>query len=757
MTRYAGMTSRFSATPLLKNFTQTVTQALQAAQAQFDWSRIHLKQQAHVPTLEVFDPESGQAQPYPLLGDRYILGRSQTKADIKIDSSIVSGVHAQLTRLGPGSSVFQIEDLDSSNGIFRGRRRIEVGELHDGDTLTLGPPDEARAVQLTFLNPPPLPVKIFIWGLGGTAALVGLGLVWLGVEWIKIPVRPLPAMTQGPVIILSADGKPLAPVEQHPHVELRQLSDYSPYLAKGVMASEDSRYYWHFGVDPIGIFRAGLTNLSGGELREGASTLTQQVARTLYRNYVGSEDSLGRKLREMVVALKLEATYSKDELLLAYLNRVYLGLGNNGFADAARFYFNKPPKELTLAEAATLVGILPAPNSFNPIRDYDAAIDYRNRVISRMAEQGYISVAEADRARRSRIEVSPEAEKALAIQPAAYYTDQVYADLAHLLGKDLAQEGNLIVTTGLNLDWQKRAEKTLKDNLQKWGNSAGIGQGAILTIHPETGLIAALVGGKDYGQSQFNRATQAQRQPGSTFKVILFTAALMRGISLGQTYSCGPFFWQGQQFAGCRHGSGAMDLYRGLALSENPIALRLAQDVGLQRVVDLAHRMGIKSPLQAVPGLVLGQNETTLLEMCSALSVLANQGRYLPPITISRVQDGGDCSNPDDFQTCRIIFERDAQDLGGEPVVPADVAATMTQALTAVVRAGTGRAAAIGLRAAGKTGTTNDYRDLWFIGYVPSRNVLTGVWLGNDNNSPTQGSSGDAAAIWGDFMGQILR
>lgn len=734
-----------------------MTQALQSAQAQFDWSRIHLKQQAQVPTLEVFDPESGQTQQYPLLGDRYILGRSQTKADIKIDSSIVSGVHAQLTRLGPGSSVFEIEDLDSSNGIFRGRRRIDGAELHDGDSLTLGPPEEARAVQLRFINPPPFVVKLFAWGLGGAAAVVGLGLVGVGIEWAQIPVRPLPAITQGPVIILSADGKPLAPVEQRPHVELRQLSDYSPYLIKGVIASEDSRYYWHFGIDPIGILRAGLTNLSGGELREGASTLTQQVARTLYRNYVGSEDSLSRKLREMIVALKLEATYSKDELLLAYLNRVYLGLGNNGFADAARFYFNKSPKELNLAEAATLVGILPAPNAFNPIRDYDAAVDYRNRVISRMAEQGYISSADADRARRSRIEVSPEAEKALAIQPAAYYTDQVYADLASLLGKDLAQEGNLIVTTGLNLAWQELAEKTLKDSLQKWGNSAGIGQGAMITIRPETGLIAALVGGKDYAQSQFNRATQAQRQPGSTFKVILFTAALVRGISLTQTYSCAPFFWQGQQFAGCRQGSGEMDLYRGLALSENPIALRLAQQVGLQRVVELAHRMGIKSPLQAVPGLVLGQNETTLLEMSSALAVLANQGRYLAPMTISRIQDGGDCTNPDDFQTCRVIFERNAQERQGESVVPVDVAATMTQALTAVIREGTGRAAAIGLTAAGKTGTTNDYRDLWFIGYVPGQNVLTGVWLGNDDNRPTRGTSGDAAAIWAEFMGQILR
>ncbi len=742
---------------MLKNLTQSLTQALQSAQAQFDWSNLHLKPKARVAQLEVFDPENPTPQVYPLLGDHYILGRSQSKTDIQIESGIVSSVHARLSRLSPKSSVFKIEDLNSSNGIFLGRRRIRVAELHHGDGLTLGPPAEQRAVHLTFINPPPLPIKLLSWGLGGTAAVVSLGLAWIGIEWTKIPVRPLPAITQGPVIILDATQKPLAPIEQRPHVELRQLRDFSPYLVNGVVASEDSRYYWHFGVDPVGILRAVLTNVRGGELREGASTLTQQVARTLYRPYVGSEDSLGRKIREIVVALKLEAYYSKDELLMAYLNRVYLGLGNNGFEDAARFYFDKPAKDLTLAEAATLVGILPAPNAFNPVRDYDAAVDYRNRVISRMAEQGYISAEEADRARRSRIEVSPEAEKAFGVQPAAFYTDQVYTDLKTLLGSELAQEGNLIVTTGLNLAWQERAETALANNLKRWGNGLGIQEGAIITLRPEDGTIAAIVGGVDYEQSQFNRATQAQRQPGSTFKVILFTAALMGGISLSQTLSCAPFLWQGQQFSGCRTGGGAMDLRRGLALSENPIALRLAEQVGLQRVVDLAHRMGIKSSLQAVPGLVLGQNETTLLEMCTTLGVLANQGRLVTPMTIIRVQDGGDCSNPDDFSTCRVIFERDQGDLAGREVVPADVAQTMTQALQDVVTSGTGRAAAIGMAVAGKTGTTNDYRDLWFIGYVPGRNVLTGVWLGNDDNSPTSGSSGDAAAIWADYMNQVVR
>lgn len=425
----------------------------------------------------------------------------------------------------------------------------------------------------------------------------------LAAEASKVAVRPLPPIEQGPIILLDRQGELINPVEDRPHRELQRLNEFSPYLVHGVLASEDVRYYWHFGVDPLGMARAVVTNLLTRQTREGASTLSQQLARTLFRSHVGMDESLGRKWREMAVALKLEFFYSKEELLLAYLNRVYLGLGNRGFEDAAQFYFDKPAKDLTLNEAATLVGILPAPNRFNPVRDYDVAVDYRNRVILRMVQQGYISKEEGDRARRSRIEISPKARELLTSQRFPYYTDHVYQELAQLLGENLAQEGNLIVETGLDPRWQELAETSLRNFITSTGSAYGVHQGGLITLRPRDGLILALVGGVDYQKSQFNRATLALRQPGSTFKVFVYTEALLQGHRAGETFSCAPVFWQGQQFEGCRAGGGAMDLATALALSENPIALRLAQTVGLEATIQLARAMGITTPYRQCPAL----------------------------------------------------------------------------------------------------------------------------------------------------------
>ncbi|WNC32317.1 MULTISPECIES: transglycosylase domain-containing protein [unclassified Thermosynechococcus] len=736
---------------LWQSMTQTVTQAVQTVHSRFDWQQVSLRENARTPELWV--EFKGQRQVFPLVGDRYILGRSQSRADIIVDAEIVSGTHARLKRLTP-TGVFQIQDLDSTNGLYRQRKRLQTAELHHGDVITLGPPEVKGAVTLHFHNPPPLWVAVLtysIWGIMGISAL-GIGL--LSVEANKVAVRPLPPLEQGPIILLDRQGELINPVEDRPHRELKRLNEFSPYLVHGVLASEDVRYYWHFGVDPLGMARAVVTNLLTRQTREGASTLSQQLARTLFRSHVGMDESLGRKWREMAVALKLEFFYSKDELLLAYLNRVYLGMGNRGFEDAAQFYFDKPAKDLTLNEAATLVGILPAPNRFNPVRDYDAAVDYRNRVILRMVQQGYISKEEGDRARRSRIEISPKAREWLSTQRFPYYTDHVYQELAQLLGDELAQEGNLIVETGLDPRWQELAETSLRNFITSTGSAYGVHQGGLITLRPRDGLILALVGGVDYQKSQFNRATLALRQPGSTFKVFVYTEALLQGHRAGETFSCAPVFWQGQQFEGCRGGGGAMDLATALALSENPIALRLAQAVGLEATIQLARAMGITTPLQAVPGLVLGQSETTLLEMSGAFAVIANEGQRIPPHAIVSVRDGGDCKSTNDWQTCRLIYA--ASDERPQRVLDPAIANEMTHLLTAVVSRGTGRAAAIGRPVAGKTGTTNDGRDLWFIGYVPTADVLTGIWLGNDDNSPSQGSSGLAAALWGEYMGRAL-
>lgn len=740
-----------------KTLLGAITQAVQTVQARVDFSKLALKPDAKVPELWVQEADADKAEVYPLLGDRYLLGRSSKSCDIVVRNPVISQIHLSLTRDSKQpNAAFKIKDENSTNGIYRGKRRVTETVLRHGDVFTLGPPELAAAVRVQYVYPPPWYIKTAQYGLYGLTGLTALVALWIGVEWQRFSVRPLPESVQGPVVVLARDGQtPLQPIRNEAHLELEQLSNFSPYLPDAVIASEDSRFNWHLGVDPIGILRALVTNVSSGEIREGASTVTQQLARSIFQEYVGREDSAGRKIREAIVALKLETFYSKDFLMLTYLNRVYLGYGNYGFEDAAQFYFGKSAADLTLSEAATLVGILPAPNSFNPVQDYQAAVELRDRILNRMAAQGMVSQEEAQRARRSRIEINPEAIEELESTIAPYFYGQVFNELETLLGAQLAQEGNFIVESSLDPQIQAQAERSLRSAVEDAGLNYGFSQGAIITLNSSTGEVLALVGGTNYQESQFNRATQALRQPGSTFKVFAYAAALERGISPGQSYSCSPLDWGGQTFAGCRSGAGSMDMYTGLALSENPIALRIAQEVGLDNVVSVARRMGIDSELNPVPGLILGQSEVTLLEMTGAFAVFANQGARNRPHTIGRILDSSDCANSEDLSTCRVIYDYTQDAESNLPVINPQIADTMTDLLQGVIQSGTGRGAAIGRGEAGKTGTTNDNVDLWFIGYIPRQELVTGVWLGNDDNTPTSGSSAQAAQVWGDYMSQV--
>ncbi len=742
-----------------KTFLRAITQAVQTIQAKVNFSQLALKPNAKVPELWVQDADSDKADIYPLLGEHYVLGRSSKSCDIVVRNPVVSQVHLSVTRdKQQPHEPFVMKDENSTNGIYRGKRRLAKVTLHHGDVLTLGPPELAAAVKVQYHNPPPTYVKAIKYGLYGFTGLTAIAATWTVFEWQKFGVRPLPASVQGPVVVYARDGEtPLRPIETRAHLENKRLSDFSPFLPKAVIASEDSRYYWHWGVDPIGITRALVTNVKGGEIREGASTITQQLARSIFRDYVGTEDSASRKIREAMVALKLEAVYSKDFLMLTYLNRVYLGSGNYGFEDAAQFYFGKSAKDLTLSDAATLVGILPAPNRFNPVRDYQSAVELRDRVINRMAAQGSVSLEEAQRARRSRIEINPAAIKELESTIAPYFYGQVFQDLDTLLGAQLAQEGNFIVESSLDTQIQTKAEVSLKTAVGTTGSSAGFSQGALVTLDTSTGEVLALVGGVDFQQSQFNRATQALRQPGSTFKMFAYTAASEQGISPSTAFSCAPLDWNGQFFEGCKSGGGSLDMYSALARSENVVALRIGQQVGLDQVVRTAQRMGITSKLDPVPGLVLGQSEVNLLELTGAYSVLANQGIRNQPHTINRILDSSDCTNPQDFKTCRVIFDYQQNAQTNLPAIDPQVAGVMTSLLQGVIQSGTGRNAALGLGEAGKTGTNNDNTDLWFVGYVPGQALATGIWFGNDDNTPTAGTSADAAQLWGNYMQQVVR
>lgn len=747
-----------------KTLLGSITQAFQTVQANVDFSKIPLKSNARVPKLliETGSQANGQPSEYPLVGEHYLLGRSSKACDIVVRSPIVSQTHLSLTRdRSRSGNPFVIRDKGSTNGIYRKTKRIKSLPLRHGDVLTLGPKELEDAVTVRYLDPPPWYLNWARYGLYGVTGMSGLLFFWIvGLQWPKITIRPLPNSIQGPVLI-TAEGEggrtSLNELPNIAHRENTRLREYSPYLPKAVVASEDSRFYWHIGVDPWGIARALKTNIAGGGIREGASTLTQQMARNTYRDYVGTEDSAQRKIREAVVALKLETFYSKDDLMLLYLNRVYLGNNLYGFEDAAQFYFGKSAKALTIAESATLVGILPAPNAFNPVQDYQAAVEYRDRVIERMVSLNMISAEDGRRARRSRIEISPRARDQLQSVQAPYFYSYIFDELDAVLGKHLAREGNFIVETSLNLRAQAAAETTLRETVAEQGNQYGFSQGAVVTLNTTNGEIEALVGGVDYQESQFNRVSQAFRQPGSAFKVFAYAAAIEQGISPGKTFSCRDLSWDGVSVAGCHSGNKALDMYAGMARSENVVAMRVAQAVGLDQVVRLAQRLGITAELSPVPGLVLGQSEVTPLEITGAYGAIANSGVWNQPHGIQRVLDSSDCKDFNNIATCRVIYDFTQTAEASVSALDASVANTMVSMMQGVVQGGTGRNAYLGLGEGGKTGTTNDSVDAWFIGFVPRNKVVTGVWLGNDDNSPTYGSSAQAAQLWGRYMTQVVR
>jgi membrane peptidoglycan carboxypeptidase len=747
-----------------KTLLAQLTQAINRTKVNF--TRLALKPNARVPKLLVQDADAPQPDIFPLLGEKYVLGRSSQSCDIVVRNEVISQVHLSLSRDRKKGTTFLLKDEGSTNGIYRGKKRVDRITLRNGDTFTLGPPELKAAVKITYLDPPPVYLRVLRYGLYGTGSLLSLVLVAILLESTKINVNPLPD-ANGPVMIYAENlEEPLRPAKTGAHKDLATLGDFSPHLLKALIASEDSRFYWHFGIDPWGVGRALVVGRQKGKLTQGASTLTQQVARSLFRSYVGSEDNLPRKAREAVVALKLEATYSKDKILLTYLNRVFLGDDANGFEDAAQHYLGKSARDLTLAEAAMLVGILPGPNIFNPCvedkqgRKTMKAIERRNLVLTRMLETGVISSTEAREARRSTLNYRQAACTPSTNTKAPYLYSYVFQELQEILGTETAKEGNFAIETGLNLKMQEKAEAALRKNVATAGSTYRFSQGGVITLDSSTGLVKAMVGGVDYQKSQFNRAIDAQRQPGSTFKLFGYVAAIEGGISPGKTYSCDPLAWGGRTFPGCEHGaSGLTNMYTGFALSENPIALRVARDIGLPKVLETAKKMGIKSKLDEVPAVILGQSVVNMLEITGAYGAVADRGIWHKPRVIKRVYDTSNCDLKQ-ISSCRVMYDStDPNQVAqsSKRVLSAGVADTLTTMMRGVIVSGTGKNAAIGLGEVGKTGTTNDNVDLWFIGFIPDRKTITGVWLGNDNNSPTSGSSAQAAQLWGDYMGAVFK
>ncbi len=538
----------------------------------------------------------------------------------------------------------------------------------------------------------------------------------------------------GALTIKAADGfiiHQAGPVT-HERVKIKEVPEK---LIQAFVAIEDRRFYEHDGVDYQGIIRAIVVNITSGRVVEGGSTLTQQLARIVF---LDQEKNIWRKLRESRMAQKIEQNLTKDEVLERYLNLVYLGSGSYGVVDAAWVYFGKKLSELTLPEMATLAGLAPAPTEYSPIVDMASARRRRNIVLRKMREVGFITEAEARAALNSPLVINPQPHRATT-REAPYFVDYIKSELPKVVTPETLANGGLIVETTLNRNWQKAAEQAVIDSINEDGQYDNFTQGSLVAIDPRNGEIKVMVGGKDYDQQKFNRATQAQRQPGSTFKTFLYTTAIAAGFPPEKAYPDLPLKiddYEPKNFGNTYRGSVSMK--DALTSSINVVAVRVLLDVGWKPVINMAQKMGIKSPMQEIYSLVLGSSEVNVLEITSAYGTLANKGGYVRPHGIRRVID----------QNGKVIY--DAFPVK-EQAVDSEITAIVTWMLEAVVTSGTGTWAALPDRqVAGKTGTTDDSRDLWFVGYIPQ--LVAGVWLGNDNNERTYGMSTAAARVWGKFM-----
>ena len=686
------------------------------------------------------------AQSLQLHGEGYRIGRD-ADMEIRIDHAAVSRLHALLQKQGRH---WILKDQGSTNGLWWQGRRVQQLELQDGDRISFAPAHDAENPWIAFEQPAQRRLQRIKRSLGISilCMLGGAGLV-LTLAALNVPVRGRLASVRGPLAIFDGNNKPLKSVDSNRHRELKSVEAFSPLLIDALLSSEDNRFWWHPGVDPVGTVRAFAANLTGGRVLEGGSSLTQQLARSLYPDLVGEGDTLGRKWRELLVALQLESRFSKRELLLSYLNRVYLGVGW-GFEDAAQTFFDQSASALSVEQAALLVGLLPSPNGHDPCRHPQRALEARNRVLNKMADSGRLSLDAARLARRQPIQLAPSACSRNALtRSAPFYTDQVRRDLTALVGPEVAAEGNFLIETHLDPVLQAVVERQLRNLIR---NAAGLGvsEGAAVVIDSSTGGVLAIAGGRDYRFSQFNRASMALRQPGSTFKLVTYLAALERGIKPSTTIDCGSLNWRGQRFeSSCR---GRLSLTSAFASSNNTAALRLAQRVGLDQVVRQARALGITTPLDPVPGLALGQSEVRLIELTGAYAAVLNKGEWKPPSTIRRLLDAETCRD-DTLRGCGSLAGNDQRGVNpGRQAVRSESAAQMQALLRAVVRTGTGTAASLGGQEGGKTGTTNEGRDLLFVGYEPSRQWVMGIWLGNDDNSPSTSSSALAASLWADII-----
>lgn len=564
-----------------------------------------------------------------------------------------------------------------------------------------------------------------IWIFIGTAGFIG---------WCALDLPDVHQVTQAPrrpsVVLEADDGRVFARYGDlyGQHLTLKQLPKYVP---EAVIAIEDRRFYSHFGIDIVGVSRAVMRNALAHHLVQGGSTLTQQLAKNLF---LSPDRTIKRKVQEMLLALWLEHNYTKDQILTAYLNRVYLGSGAYGIDAAAHVYFDKSARDLNLREAAIIAGLLKAPTRFAPSRDPVLALDRAKTVLEAMQDAGFITDAQ----RKMALQASaPPEQKPGSAGDGHYFADWVYDQLEPMI-QDMSQD--VVVRTTLNLNLERTAERHIDDVLSKQ-EGHDVSQAALISLAHD-GAVEVLVGGRDYHQSQFNRATQAKRQPGSAFKPIVYLAAIEGGLTPDDVIPDEPLTigeWSPENFDGKYRGP--VTAREALAESINTVAVRVFQRAGADHVIETARALGITSSLERDPALALGASEVTPLEMTSVYAALAAGGHAITPYAIKEIRN----------RQGQILYQH--PDVMPPLTVSEGAVRTLIGMMQEVVRSGTGKKAALGDRpVAGKTGTSSDYRDAWFLGFTGD--MTTGIWLGNDDNSPMRKIVGGSlpAQLWHDYM-----
>lgn len=573
--------------------------------------------------------------------------------------------------------------------------------------------------------------RLAYWSLviGLWAGIAGAGIVaWYGA---KMPSATTWAIPDRPpnVKIVSVDGSLIAN-RGMTGGEAIGLHEMSPYVPQAVIAIEDRRFYSHFGLDPIGLARAMATNLIKRRFVQGGSTLTQQLAKNLF---LKPDRTLERKVQEVLLAFWIEHKYTKEQILEMYLNRVYFGSGAYGVEAASRRYFNKPARDVTLAEAALLAGLLKAPSRLSPARDPKAANERAQLVLSAMRRQNMIGDKEMT------VAISAPATRAAAFWTGSehYVADRIMEELPALIG-DVRED--IIVDATVDLTLQKLAENSIRRLIREEGKKRNVGQGALVSVD-SSGAVRAMVGGYDYANSQFDRASEARRQPGSTFKPFVYLAAIERGNTPDSVRNDAPVRigkWTPENYGGKYYGR--VRLSEALSKSLNSVAAQLAMEVGPSTVAETAYRMGIRSELKANASIALGTSEVTLLELTAAYVPFANGG-FRPPVHfVQRVTT----------TSGEVLYEYRHD--GVPRVVRPEAVGMMNAMMSKTVERGTAKRANFGWPAAGKTGTSQKSRDAWFVGYTS--NLTTGVWFGNDDGEPMKNVTGGLlpAIAWKEFM-----